>query len=60
MKKLQEEKFDFGIIQVFEHCAYVLYKEIGLNNYASAIPVDILNDYHGVSSMPSYVPGLFK
>lgn len=60
MKKLREENFDFGITEVYGLCAYILYKEIGLKNYASAFASDIFYDYFGVSSMPSYVPGLLK
>lgn len=60
MKKLREEKFDFGITEFYGQCSYILYKEIGIKNYASTFATDITDNYFGVGGMPSYVPGLFK
>lgn len=56
IQTLREEKFDFGITEVFGQCGYILFKKIGLKNYASAYATDIYGDFFGVSNMPSYVP----
>lgn len=57
IEKLKAEKFDFGITEFYGQCAYVIYKEIELKNYATTFATEITENYFGVSSMPSYVPG---
>lgn len=56
INRLKEEKFDFGITESFGMCAYILFKETGLENYARAFATDIFGDFFGVSNMPTYVP----
>lgn len=56
IKKLKSEKFDFGVTEVWGECGYILFKTIGVKNYASTFATDIYGDDFGVSNMPSYVP----
>lgn len=58
---LQSEQYDLGITENINFCGYAIFKRIGLNNHISARAVNLMevsSDIFGVSSNPSYVPGL--
>lgn len=62
MGSLQKEQYDLGITEQINFCGYAIFNRIGLNNYITAMAFNLLevtSDFFGVSSNPSYVPGLF-
>lgn len=61
LNRLHAENFDLGITEMISFCGYAIFKIIGLKNYASAFAtnlVEVYSDPLGVSSNPSYIPGL--
>ena len=62
LDRLRTENFDLGITEMISYCGYAIFKVIGLKNYASAFATNLVEAYSdplGVSSNPSYIPGLF-
>lgn len=61
MQYFRDEKFDLGITEQISFCGYAIFNSIDLKNYISAMAVNLFevsSDPFGISSNPSYVPGI--